>query len=1023
MPRTSDGTRSFPARLCAALLLASALPASAAQIDMLTKVFAVRRVSDTASGESEAKAISADGRFVVFSSTAANLVPGQIDENNVADLFLRDRITGTTALVSHVAASAVTTGDLESDSGVISADGRYVAFVSWARNLVAGQVDPQIQPDVFLFDRATSAVTLVSRSAASARTAGDYYSDRPALSADGRYLAFHSNATNLVPLQSGKESNVFLWDRRSGRTTLVSHAAGSATRAAGRAAGYYPSPSISADGQWIAYASSGRDLIPGQTGEDFNNVFLFDRSTGRNFLVSRANGSATTGAGGDSPVLSANGESVAFESAAPNLVPGQTMGADGDASGCIFVFHRPMGQMRLVSHAASSPNQMGNSDSGGVRISADGAWVAFVSRATDLLTAQVGGDIFGYNVFLWERASGNVRLLSHPPGSPTSSAGGINVLDGLSADGRRILISGEGYIADPREPRSESEVFLVDRSGQAIMVSSPGGSGQSGGNGESGPAVLSADGNWIAFTSEATDLEPDLKDLNGRRDVFLFGRATGDLEAVSRRDPGLPLRATGGSAGNLSADGRYAVFVSGSPDVAPRVRDLNNDEDVYLYDGTAKTLTLVSHSTAGALQTANGGSNSPQLSADGRFVLYLSQATDLVPGQVHDSSLPDLFLYDRTTGQTTLVSRSATSPATGVGVSFWKAISADGSSIVFTSASRDLVPGQGSTRFQDNVFLYDRSTGAMTLLSHAHSSATQPADDLSYVEAISADGRYVVLGSFASDLLADTPPGVEDLFTGALYLYDKVTRALTLITRPSSPGGQIQGGGDARISADGRWIAFISYSGDLVPGQVDPDEHGNSLDVFLWDRNTRTMRLVSHSPDNPLLSGGVGSGLAMSADGRFIAFSGGGDLVAGYRGSPNIGHVVLYDRTTAVNRLVSSANGSVEPNNSTHPEMSADGRFIVFVSDALRLSAEPIRTLTKNVFLFDRTTGKTTLASRSPLPPFNSGNDRSGDTSPSSDSFGNLSVAANGAVLFESLASNLAAGDYNFNQDVFLYVP
>ncbi len=700
------------------------------------------------------------------------------------------------------------------------------------------------------------------------------------------------------------------------------------------------------------------------------------------------------------------------------------MGADGDASGCIFVFHRPTGQMRLVSHAASSPNRMGDYDSARARISADGAWVAFVSRATDLVTGQVDGDIFSFDVFLWERASGNVRLLSHPPGSPTASASGFNSLDGLSADGQRILISGEGYIADPLEPRSSSEVFLVDRSGQAVMVSTPGGSGQSGGNGDSSTAVLSADGNWIAFTSEATDLEPDLKDLNGRRDVFLFGRTTGDLDAVSRRDPGLPLRATGGSAGNLSADGRYAVFVSASPDVAPRVRDLNNDEDVYLYDRTAKTLTLVSHSTAGALQTANGGSNSPQLSTDGRFVLYLSQATDLVPGQIDDNdSSADLFLWDRATGQTTLVSRSATSPVTGVGVSFAGVISGDGSTILFRSDATDVVPGQGHSRFQDNVFLYDRATGVISLVSHSHVSVTEPANDEAFAVTMSADGRYVVIASSASDLVADTPPGAEDLFTAALYLYDKITRSITLITRPASPGGFLQGGENARISADGRWVAFGSFYGDLVPGQVEPDDFGFTLDLFLWDRVTRTTRLVSHRSGEPLIAGGAGYPFAMSADGGLIAFSAGGDLVAGYRGPRNVGYVLLYDRTTGTSRFVSSPAGAVELNNSTHPEMSADGRFIAFVSDASRLSSEPIRTPTKNVFLFDRTTGKTTLVSRSPLPPFNSGNDRSGDTSLSTDSFGNLSVAANGAVLFESLASNLAAGDYNFNQDVFLYVP
>src|SRR5215210_3627961 len=307
MARAHERTSHILVRLCAVLLLmASGLPAArAAQLDLLSKVFAPRRASDTASGESDTRSISADGRFLVFLSTAANLVPGQIDENNANDVFLRDRVTGTTLLVSRSASSPATTGDASSDDAVISADGRYVAFVSLARNLIAGQVGPQLLSDVFLFDRVTGTTTLVSRSAASARTAGDQASDHPVLSADGRYVAFTSFATNFVPRQTGNNGspNVFLWDRRSGRTTLVSHAAGSAARVAGSGS----SPiSISADGGWIAFTSFGSNLVAGQTGESLTNVFLFERSSGKNLLVSRVNGSATTGAGGSTPALSAN---------------------------------------------------------------------------------------------------------------------------------------------------------------------------------------------------------------------------------------------------------------------------------------------------------------------------------------------------------------------------------------------------------------------------------------------------------------------------------------------------------------------------------------------------------------------------------------------------------------------------------------------------------------------------------------------------------------------------------------------
>ena len=159
-------------------------------------------------------AISGDGRFVAFVSAATNLVTG--DNNNAADIFVRDRQAGTTTRVSVTSTGGQANG--ASSDPAISADGRYVAFVSRATNLVAG--DTNGVRDVFVHDRQTGATTRISVN--SSENQGNAESLAPSLSADGRYVAFASSASNLVTGDTNSTSDVFVRDRQAGTTTRVS---------------------------------------------------------------------------------------------------------------------------------------------------------------------------------------------------------------------------------------------------------------------------------------------------------------------------------------------------------------------------------------------------------------------------------------------------------------------------------------------------------------------------------------------------------------------------------------------------------------------------------------------------------------------------------------------------------------------------------------------------------------------------------------------------------------------------------
>src|SRR5262249_11718301 len=168
-------------------------PAWAQQVQLLSKRGGP--ASDTAGGTSSvaASSFSTDGRYQVFTSTAENLAPGQVEANhNQNDVFLFDRITGAVTLVSHAAGASTTTANGISDNPVISADGAWVAFRSGATNLVPGQADANAATDVFLFERATGALSLVSRAAGTTTTTANAASSPPVISADGGVIAFTS---------------------------------------------------------------------------------------------------------------------------------------------------------------------------------------------------------------------------------------------------------------------------------------------------------------------------------------------------------------------------------------------------------------------------------------------------------------------------------------------------------------------------------------------------------------------------------------------------------------------------------------------------------------------------------------------------------------------------------------------------------------------------------------------------------------------------------------------------------------
>src|SRR5258705_2849575 len=259
--------------------------------------------------------ISSDGRYVSFSSTASNVVPG--DTNGTWDVFVRDRLTGSTTRVS-VGPGGAQGNDISSN-GSMSADGRYVAFLSLATNLVSG--DTNGRTDVFVRDVQTGTTAIASVSSAGVLSNGT--STWLSISANGRYVVFSSNATNLVAGDTNGRYDVFVRDLVTGTTTMAS--VSSAGAQGNGDSGTAPSPAISSDGRIVVFASDAGNLVTGDV-NGTSDVFVHDMQTGATTQISVSSAGVQGNDFSSVPSMSPDGRYIAFYSSANNLAAGDTNG-------------------------------------------------------------------------------------------------------------------------------------------------------------------------------------------------------------------------------------------------------------------------------------------------------------------------------------------------------------------------------------------------------------------------------------------------------------------------------------------------------------------------------------------------------------------------------------------------------------------------------------------------------------------------------------------------------------------------
>ncbi len=397
--------------------------------------------------------VSADGRYIAFRSTTPNLVPG--DTGSIADIFVLDRDTASLERVS--VHTDGTPGNAASDDPAISADGRYVAYRSWASNLVDGDTNGTY--DIFLRDRTLNQTRRISVDAGGNQA--NSYSYESYFSADSRFVVFWSNATNLVTGDTNARIDTFVYEIATGAVERVSlHTDG--TQGNNHSYG----GALSADGNLVVFESAASSLVGGDT-NNAGDIFLRDRAAGTTTRVSVASGGTQANGASSKRWLSGDGRYVVFSSAATNLVPDDT-----NAATDIFLRDLLTGQTRRISVATDGTQADAASDY--PQISSDGRYVVFESLATNLVDQPTGGY---RNVYRYDRVDGVVQLLS--AAADESAPNGDSYRPFISSDGLTVTFHSGASNLVAGDTNGQNDVFVADlnqylTSGRHIVTLSAG---------------------------------------------------------------------------------------------------------------------------------------------------------------------------------------------------------------------------------------------------------------------------------------------------------------------------------------------------------------------------------------------------------------------------------------------------------------------------------------------------------------------------------------------------------------------
>ena len=481
-----------------------------------------------------------------------------------------------------------------------------------------------------------------------------------------------------------------------------------------------------------------------------------------------ANGQSDNGLG-----ISDDGRFVVYRSAATDLVAGVT---DDNAAADVFVYDRRTDRNELISCRHDDAQRTASGASFPLALSGDGRFVLFYSEAPDVvaMTDANGGGFAGRDLFLRDRQTGTVRLLTRKAGAPTLTSANASFVNAtvMSPDGAFVAFGSGATDIVPgiANPMGRTQIYVYSRADDSIQLLTTQAGNPAAASDELNPLIhdVSDDGEWWLFISDGDDLVSGVSSPLGWENLFLFNRAGTTRLLLSR----LAANPNSGCMGqvrraDMNADATRIVFGSECTAHVAGVTDTNNTEDIFRFDRPADTITLVSHALGNPLQTANGKSEFPKITRNGD-VLFRSIASDLVAPGVDANGAVDVYLRTAA-GAIELVSVAANGASAGNGGSFpgLDPISDDGRFVTWAGTASDLDAEVIDDNAMSDVFVRDRVRGKTELVSVRSGLPLRSSGGFSALgAALTRDGTSFVFGTTGDDLSATHADGngMQDAF-------------------------------------------------------------------------------------------------------------------------------------------------------------------------------------------------------------------------------------------------------------------
>jgi hypothetical protein len=713
-------------------------------------------------------------------------------------------------------------------------------------------------------------ISLVSRNR-EGTDSGDNESRKTAMSADGRFIVFTSSATNLVGngfTDTNNAPDVFVYDRLNDFTNCISTRNSSNFAANGPSGllGLTSTIDISADGRYIVYASEASDLVSFDT-NGVADVFLFDMGNGSTRLVSSKNSDFTAVGNGAStrPVISANGQVVAYVSSATDL------SATTDTNGKPDVYARNLNILVTKLVTANTADNNGGNDFSCLNtppsISDDGRFVAFDSQASDLVSNDTNGaGAFGTDVFVRDLQTNSTILAS------MNSAGtGSGNLDSFASG---VRISGDGHFA--------------------------------------------------AFGSNATDLVTGITDSNGNSDIFIRNLLTGSTSIVSVNPAGNAAGINLSQFPSISADGRFVAFTSRASNLVPV--DTNNGleggggiADVFVRDTQLNTTRLVSMNSTGT-DSGNSSSSGPaEISADGKFVLFSGNPTNLTTVNDTNGNI-DLFVRDLQTDSTRLITIDRFGNAAGVRSPEYS-ISGDGRVAAFESQSQLLVPNDSNNK--TDVFASGPPSPGLTVsdvtVTEGDSGTTDAVFTITLTDGPPSGNVTATASTFVGSALF--PNDFQFVLSELTFAPGETTKTVTVPVV-----GDVVFEGNETFTLELRDVTGAAVVdgvglGTILENELQPTLSVNDISIIEGDSGTKdAIFTVSLSgPSSNTVSFGVGLTNGTAVEAEDFQGVGGGELISAGQTTrtisvPIIGDTISEASETFFLNLANPANATISDN-------------------------------------------------------------------------------------------------------------